>query len=666
MFQLNNTLYRNLEEQVLENKQQIAKHWELDRVLADFGIQVIGRLVSADPYLTDPTYPDYYIGENYGDAYIIGTDDTDSSSVYIWTRPNPNVGHTSPYWLYAGKLSISGPEGPAGRSITNATLNSNYQLELTFSDGSTLLIPQSLKGGDGSPGADGKTPRITATQETGGVRVRTYNGDGVLTGTTFVSNGQNGASIVGPQGPAGKGLNIIGTYTLVSQAPAASGQEMGDAFLLSDGSSTTLYVLTGTPGTPSTYQWQETTFGGGTSVTVGGQVQNTWDADTKVSKITTTSTYNRVYGISTATGETTFFVSRTDTPVSNSLARYDASKQLVVPTTPTADNHAASKQYVESYADTSSSNAIAELEAELEPRFNTYDGYEEQISDLDTRVTTLENSGGGSGGGGSVPANPTALYPIELLPDLTVNAAYSDATFTLYKVGVRDPILTAPATSGPYTFDLSMGVYPEGELYYATVTDIIEDGESDPNTYYSNIVALKYPTYTTTISSDNDTGTIDPLGFTMYRGAYNVEASQYSDISRPINQQYEILLEAGLRESNTLGFGVLGSTYMSYSGVISPWRMALSDEGLPSTGAEEMNDFLLDHLELPANGGYDLKTRNESISESGRQLQFVIFTSGTDNAGNVKFRVAAEIDDGTGADPAPEQIYLKATIHRIQ
>ena len=54
---------RNLEEQVQKNKEDIAAHYNIDRVLADFGIRVVGQIDS--PYsLPDP---ETYEGD-YGDA----------------------------------------------------------------------------------------------------------------------------------------------------------------------------------------------------------------------------------------------------------------------------------------------------------------------------------------------------------------------------------------------------------------------------------------------------------------------------------------------------------------------------------------------------------------------------------------------------------------------
>ena len=70
---------------------------------------------------------------------------------------------------------------------------------------------------------------------------------------------------------------------------------MGDAFILNNGGVSDLYILTGTPGTPSSYTWTETSFGGGTKITVGGAVQTTWNADGKLDAVTTSTTNPRLY-----------------------------------------------------------------------------------------------------------------------------------------------------------------------------------------------------------------------------------------------------------------------------------------------------------------------------------------------------------------------------------
>lgn len=100
MITYNNLELRNLVEQVQKNKEDIAKHYETDRVIADFGIRVLGELND----ISDVPPGDY----SYGDAYIV------NNSYYIYTRANPAIGQPNPYWLDIGSLSIVGPQGPQG------------------------------------------------------------------------------------------------------------------------------------------------------------------------------------------------------------------------------------------------------------------------------------------------------------------------------------------------------------------------------------------------------------------------------------------------------------------------------------------------------------------------------------------------------------------------
>ena len=107
MIKIDGVELRNLEEQVLENKQRIEEHYNIDRVLADFGIRVLGQKTDA----TQLPDPETYTGE-YGDAYAVG--ETAPYSFYIWTRKNVNDGHPTDYWFDIGQLGIIGPQGPIG------------------------------------------------------------------------------------------------------------------------------------------------------------------------------------------------------------------------------------------------------------------------------------------------------------------------------------------------------------------------------------------------------------------------------------------------------------------------------------------------------------------------------------------------------------------------
>lgn len=105
--------FRNLEEQVQENKIKIAEHFAMDRALANFGIKIVGTIESTSelPGVTEfPSAPNY-TGE-YGDGYAVGT--PGNYIYYIFTREDPNAGQFTPYWLDVGPISVVGPAGPRG------------------------------------------------------------------------------------------------------------------------------------------------------------------------------------------------------------------------------------------------------------------------------------------------------------------------------------------------------------------------------------------------------------------------------------------------------------------------------------------------------------------------------------------------------------------------
>ena len=428
MYEINNYELRNLQEQVLKNKEEIARHWDVDRVLADFGIKVLGRLNTADPYLTDPTSPEYIIGDNYGDAYTVGEEGLEKYQIYVWTRPNENAGESNPYWLYIGYMTIQGPPGPAGRSVTNVSLNNNYQLVFTFSDSSTLTLAQSIKGAKGDPGINGKTPSITATRETNGVRVRTFNGDGTMTNSVFIPDGKQGAK--GDRGERGENatLNIIGTFTSLAQAPNPQLQELGDAFLLSAGTTTTLYVLTGEPDIISTYAWQETSFGGGTRVTVSGQTQSVWSADSKLDKLV-----GNTHSVYTFIDPWTTNLTPIDTTLSADSIPWRDSKGTFSVSNPTQNNHPATKEYVD----------------------GEVDDLQSYISGIEDRVSHLENISGGSGGSGSwnIDYGTTGMA-------LWLNTEYNKRyeVMLISKHGVGDNCFTSPVFLLPSGADMEQAV----------------------------------------------------------------------------------------------------------------------------------------------------------------------------------------------------------------
>lgn len=327
MFTYNNTEFRNLQEQVLENKEQIAMHWNVDRVLADYGVKVLGRY---DEYSDIENFDE---GENYGNAYLIG--ETEPYTVYVWTRPDPDAGQLTAYWLNIGYINIVGPEGPAGKSITEAKLTDDYKLQLTFSDSTVQVVAgPSLRGPQGIQGIQG----IVGPQGPKG------------------NTGDTGAQ--GPQGVQGaKGdpgtLNLKGAVELEEQLPSANTMNNADAYLVGSGATYDVYIIVGT--NSSNYMWYNAgPMAVGTTVFVDGQPVNIFDAATKVSVHQNNTSDIQLYGIS-PNSSTTRYESAVHTSAAGfTIARRGQGGVLLVGT-PTATSHATTKGYV----DTAIANAQA-------------------------------------------------------------------------------------------------------------------------------------------------------------------------------------------------------------------------------------------------------------------------------------------------------------------
>jgi hypothetical protein len=101
----NNITKRGWVEQIEKNQEDIAQHYDVERVIADYGIRIIGQLAVWEE-------PEDIGQFSYGDAYLVGAQPP--YDVYIYTRANPDAGYISPYWVNVGPLAIPGPEGPKG------------------------------------------------------------------------------------------------------------------------------------------------------------------------------------------------------------------------------------------------------------------------------------------------------------------------------------------------------------------------------------------------------------------------------------------------------------------------------------------------------------------------------------------------------------------------
>ena len=296
MFSLNDKIYRNLEERVLYNEEQIAELKNTTFTLSEYGLKVVGRIASVDQL---PALP--YTG-TYGDAYAVGTEAP--YTFYVWTRADVDAGEPNDYWFNIGQLAIAGPQGPKGNGIEDISLSANYGLTFIFTDG-TQKTTNSIRGVPGVAGIPGKNGAPGPKGDKGD------KGD----------PGPRGEQ--GPQGPAGA-FTILGTLASSDLLPSASTMNQNDAYLITTDGGYDLWIIIGTAA--SNFTWLNTGhLGAGTTITVNGQAVATFNADTKVTKTTSTGA-NRIYGIY-STGEQAIYT-LTTYPSAAAVARFDTNARL--------------------------------------------------------------------------------------------------------------------------------------------------------------------------------------------------------------------------------------------------------------------------------------------------------------------------------------------------
>ena len=256
MITIDNVQYRNLEEQVKKNMDDIKYMLEEEGVLNEFGIKVVGQITS-DNQLPDPAT---YTGE-YGDAYAVGT--AVPYTLYIYTRANGS--HPNAYWFNIGQFPLPGPTGPAGpqgpkgdtgtRGNTwtsgtgNPTSTSGYiandkYLNTTNGtvfnfDGSTwqnvgnirgpqgIQGPKGEKGDTGEQGPQGIQGPIGLTGPEGPEGPMGPKGETGSTGPKGDTGPQGVQGIQGPVGPQGstgpQGVSVQNvTVSYVGEAPEAN------------------------------------------------------------------------------------------------------------------------------------------------------------------------------------------------------------------------------------------------------------------------------------------------------------------------------------------------------------------------------------------------------------------------------------------------------------
>ena len=258
---IGNVVLRNIQEQVAKNKADIAALQNVENVLNQFGITVLGRVdAESDIPEEKPGGGEY----QYGDAWLVGEETP--YDMYIWTRTDdPDVGE----FINIGPVSVVGPQGPQGEqgvagtitigTVTTGAAGSSASITNVGTAANAILnfvIPKGDTGATGQTGAQGpQGPEGPA--------------------------GQTGAQ--GPQGDPGQSFMIIGQISNTSQLPDPSTTPRNYAYVYSDGDPTTpdrLYYIVGAVGSE---QWDYSSLAAiGTTVSVGGNPVSMFNADSKL------------------------------------------------------------------------------------------------------------------------------------------------------------------------------------------------------------------------------------------------------------------------------------------------------------------------------------------------------------------------------------------------
>lgn len=245
MLQFGNKEFRNLEEQVEKNAQDIQDFKDGNQTIAEFGITVVGILASADELPAQ--------GDNFGDAYLIGTQTP--YDMRVWTR---DVANNTAKWVDLGAFPLQGPKGDkgdigsvitvgSGEPLNNPTSANDYYINtvtgywynsVPTDTGYAWHLGFTLKGEKGDRGLQGKQ------------------------GVQGLTGPQGKTGPIGPQGPKGEtgdvgpAFNVQGTLASSSNlpTPTAAMQDKGYAYLIPDAQGTKhIWVIQGSEST--SFSW---------------------------------------------------------------------------------------------------------------------------------------------------------------------------------------------------------------------------------------------------------------------------------------------------------------------------------------------------------------------------------------------------------------------------
>ena len=245
MLQFGNKEFRNLEEQVEKNAQDIQEFKDGNQTIAEFGITVVGILATAAELPAQ--------GENYGDAYLIGT--STPYDMRVWTR---DVANSTAKWVDLGAFPLQGPKGDKGDigSLINAgsgePLNNPTSLYDFYIDTISGYWYQAYSNETGY----GWLKSFTLKGEKGDRGLQGKQGVQGLTGPQGKTGPIGPTGLPGPKGDVGPAFNVQGTLASSSNlpTPTAAMQDKGYAYIIPDAQGTKhIWVIQGSEST--SFSW---------------------------------------------------------------------------------------------------------------------------------------------------------------------------------------------------------------------------------------------------------------------------------------------------------------------------------------------------------------------------------------------------------------------------
>ena len=269
MFRNDGKEYRNLQEQVLKNKDDIANLIQ-GGTIAELGIKII----NAEAPLNNATQlpnADTYTGD-YGDGYIVGSETPFRLYVYSRSTDEGVRGYWFDWGLLNAPSTIQGPIGPQGIQGEQGVRGSFWYSQ-SGAPTNTVGVNENDQALDG---ISGDTYQFVngAWQITG--NIRGPQGIQGIQGIVGPPGPQGQTGPQGPQGPQGEFIQIIGELDSTDQLPMVDSVPHYAAYLIPDTDGAQhVWLIIGEGTTANPYLWHDAGgFGGGTKVTIDGAQQS--------------------------------------------------------------------------------------------------------------------------------------------------------------------------------------------------------------------------------------------------------------------------------------------------------------------------------------------------------------------------------------------------------